>query len=496
MLSKLAQYFSPKKKPVESISKALNWLKVNRVKNRGIAISNIQKLPYLEVTGYLLPTLCEWGERRLSKQMANWLVKKQNKDGSFPAPDGMPYVFDTGQVIRGLLLFAEDPKIKKTIQKACEYVLCNVEENGKLSTPHTDMWDEVIDDRIHLYVLAPIINAGKILNKPQYQKICQKVLKHYIARTDLLDFNTRLHFYMYILEALDELGEKKLARNGFLKLVRLQKRDGTVSAFMSQKWVCLAGLAQFSMLGFRLGFINESEKALRYLENIQNQSGGFFGSHRRGAKFLPNEEISWAVKFFLDAEYWRIKGQFDYQSEKFPGDIDSGDGRLVEIINNLGNSNHQKIIEVGCGKGRFLKQLHRLFPRANYYGLDISWGMLKSNPSYVKKVEASQLDIPLKNNFFDFVYSVEALEHSVRPEIAISEMCRVLKNGGKIVIIDKNVDKLGKLGIESWEQWFDPISINKLLKKNKVKADYKFITYDHHRHPDEVFIAWTGDKVE
>jgi malonyl-CoA O-methyltransferase len=496
MLYKLAQYFYRKKNPIESINNALAWLKVNHVKNGGIAVSNIQKISYPEVTGYLLPTLCEWGERKLARRMANWLVKSQNKDGSFSAPDGLPYVFDTGQVIRGLLSFAEDPKVKNTIRKACEYVLRNVERNGRMSTPHTEMWDELIDDRIHLYVLAPVIRAGQLLKKPHYRKVCQKVLKHYRLRTDLLDFNTRLHFYMYILEALYELGENKLAKNGFIKIAKLQNRNGSISAFSKQKWVCSAGLAQFCMLGFRLGFVRESEKALRFLEKIQNQSGGFFGSYRRGANFLPNEEISWAVKFFLDAEYWRIKSQFDYQSKQFPISISCDDGRLVEIVNSFGSLNGKKIIEVGCGKGRFTKQLHRLFPDANYYGLDISRGMLKWVPAYTKKIEASQLDIPFKENYFDFVYSVEALEHSVRPEAAISEMCRVLKNGGKIVIIDKNVDKLGKLGIEDWEQWFDPVVIKKILKKNKIQADYKFITYDQHLRPDEVFIAWIGVKIE
>ena len=46
---------------------------------------------------------------------------------------------------------------------------------------------------------------------------------------------------------------------------------------------------------------------MRYLQKIQNKSGGFYGSYGPGAKYISGGEISWAVKYFLDA--WRLKQQ-------------------------------------------------------------------------------------------------------------------------------------------------------------------------------------------
>ena len=34
-----------------------------------------------------------------------------------------------------------------------------------------------------------------------------------------------------------------------------------------------------------------------------SSSGGFFGSYGKGANYFTKEEISWAVKFFIDAEH-------------------------------------------------------------------------------------------------------------------------------------------------------------------------------------------------
>ena len=56
-----------------------------------------------EVTGYLVPTLLAVGEADLAIDLALWEASVQRRDGSFAAPDGVPYTFDTAQVARGFL---------------------------------------------------------------------------------------------------------------------------------------------------------------------------------------------------------------------------------------------------------------------------------------------------------------------------------------------------------------------------------------------------------
>jgi hypothetical protein len=45
---------------------------------------------------------------------------------------------------------------------------------------------------------------------------------------------------------------------------------------------------------------------MTYLKRIQNDGGGFFGSRGPGADYMPNAEISWAVKYFLDAHRLKL----------------------------------------------------------------------------------------------------------------------------------------------------------------------------------------------
>jgi malonyl-CoA O-methyltransferase len=180
-----------------------------------------------------------------------------------------------------------------------------------------------------------------------------------------------------------------------------------------------------------------------YLEKIQNSSGGFYGSYGKGAKYFPKEEISWAVKYFIDAYLLKIKTDFDQEVNIYSEEIAENDGRVQSILSCFGGLTGKKVIDVGCGKGRYLRILQNRFPESRLYGIDLSEEMLKSCPEGVETSVGSMLNIRYPNAFFDCVYSVEALEHAVAIEPAIKEMARILKPGGKIVIIDKNAAKLG-----------------------------------------------------
>ena len=51
--------------------------------------------------------------------------------------------------------------------------------------------------------------------------------------------------------------------------------------------------------------------------------------------------------------------------------------------------------------------------------------------------------LPFRDGSFDCAYATESLEHAVDIEDAVAEMCRVVKPGGRIVIIDKNAEQWG-----------------------------------------------------
>jgi len=478
-----------------SNQRALDWLKKNIIAGEGIIVSSKKRYCYPEVTGYIIPTLYQCGEKELAGDLADWLVRRQNGDGSFSAPDGTPYTFDTGQVMRGFVAVLDDlPQLVEPLKKGCDWILTQVRPEGRLDTPSTKMWGSIADDRIHLYVLSPLLEAGEKLGEQKYINAACKVLEYYSGREGLIDFNTLSHFYAYIIEALCDLRRTDLAKTAMEQVAGLQRKDGSVPAYKEKGWVCLPGLAQFAVIWYKLGVFAPADKAMAYLEKHQNKNGGFNGSRGRGANYFPKEEISWGAKFFLDAYSLKIRAAFDREVDRFSDAIDENDGRVREILDFMGGLDKKRVLDVGCGKGRFLRVLKSRSPQSDLHGLDISEEMLAFCPEGTKCVSGSILDIKYPDRYFDAVYCVETLEHAVNTEKAVQEMARVLKPGGKMLIIDKNIEKRGKMRVEAWERWFKAEDVMDLLKKHGVTAQHKPIAYGKRSAPDGLFIAWEGVK--
>ena len=64
--------------------------------------------------------------------------------------------------------------------------------------------------------------------------------------------------------------------------------------------------------------------------------------------------------------------------------------------------------------------------------------MLKFVPAGASACAGSMTALPFRSASFDCAYATESLEHAVDIDAAVAEMCRVVKPGGRIAIIDKN----------------------------------------------------------
>ena len=82
--------------------------------------------------------------------------------------------------------------------------------------------------------------------------------------------------------------------------------------------------------------------------------------------------------------------------------------------------------------------------------------MLRFVPAGIHTRAGSMTELPFEDAFFDAAYATESLEHAVEIEKAVSEICRVVKPGGRIAIIDKNAEQWGRLKTPEWERWFTP----------------------------------------
>ncbi len=75
-------------------------------------------------------------------------------------------------------------------------------------------------------------------------------------------------------------------------------------------------------------------------------------------------------------------------------------------------------------------------------------------------------ELPFEDGFFDGAYATESLEHAVEIEKAVAEICRVVKPGGRIAIIDKNAEQWGALETPEWEKWFTRKELERLLRRH------------------------------
>lgn len=130
--------------------------------------------------------------------------------------------------------------------------------------------------------------------------------------------------------------------------------------------------------------------------------------------------------------------------------------------------NAQKILEAGCGSGRWLDELQTITP--NIYGLDFSFGMLsqaQQRNRALKLTRGTAQQLPFESSIFDLVFCVNALHHFDQPQNFIAESYRVLRRGGALITI--NIDPHT---IETWYvyDYFDGTRKTDLKRFPKIGA--------------------------
>jgi ubiquinone/menaquinone biosynthesis C-methylase UbiE len=180
--------------------------------------------------------------------------------------------------------------------------------------------------------------------------------------------------------------------------------------------------------------------------------------------------------------------------EHFPSTIDPRIYHVRLLLDTFGDLAGRRVLDAGCGKGRFARVLQERWPEARICGLDIAEAMLSHVPPPVAPCAGSLAELPFADAVFDAAYATESLEHAVEIDTAVAELCRVVKPGGRIVIIDKNVEQWGRLRTPEWEQWFDRRKLERLLARHCREVSSRPISYWEDVAPDGLFLAWLARK--
>lgn len=136
----------------------------------------------------------------------------------------------------------------------------------------------------------------------------------------------------------------------------------------------------------------------------------------------------WATWFDMSFSHWQFS---------------MSNGDALKVLHPKKNSS---ILDVGCGTGILLEQADALNRNIKLYGIDISDGMIEKakikfgNRAALRVGSANKL--PYKDNTFDYVVCCTSLHHHPNTKKSLSEMYRVVKKRGTVLVLDVFVDGL------------------------------------------------------
>lgn len=139
-----------------------------------------------------------------------------------------------------------------------------------------------------------------------------------------------------------------------------------------------------------------------------------------------------------------------------------------------------KLLEIGCGSGRFYNHLLSMGYTGQYTGMDLPEDIIRHNRLVYPQghwISGSVYKLPFENNSFDACYSLYVLEHLIYPENAIKEMLRVTKPGGEVILVFPDFINSGRF--PSQLTGYSPG--NTLDKLKKFKVTDAIITYIENR---------------
>ncbi|MBI1953857.1 MAG: methyltransferase domain-containing protein [Candidatus Omnitrophica bacterium] len=152
----------------------------------------------------------------------------------------------------------------------------------------------------------------------------------------------------------------------------------------------------------------------------------------------------------------------DRYNRRWDSYLEESLGRALRLIEARGPFS---LLDVGCGTGLFLERLLLKFPEASFNGIDPSPGMLGkaqeklSGQPRVRLKLAFAEALPFEGAVFDWVVCVNDLHAFRSPKKAAHEMFRVLKPGGRILLLDWCRDSwMGKI-VNCFFAWLDPAHV-------------------------------------
>ena len=263
----------------------------------------------------------------------------------------------------------------------------------------------------------------------------------------------------------------------------------------------LAQLKQAGLLEDR-----RNGKSILYRLKHGVQSNGFsemLGVLRQAAAEIPEaEQDSEALRLALRRRQDKMRSYFDELAGKFgrnyvPGRSWQG---LAETLLTL--MPPMVIADLGAGEGTFSQLLARRSKKV--IAIDNSEKMVEYGRELARKHGVKNLEyrkgdleeVPIRDATVDLAFFSQALHHAQHPERAVAEAMRILKPGGRIVVLDllrHSYEEARELYADLW-LGFTEVEVTRFMRQDGFKNIETSIVHSEEDAPHFETLLAVGDK--